>query len=197
MIQRPWDGAFDEYLTYSLRDQTGARDHGAAQLKLTDAGRKVYSGGGVEPDTFVPGPVEGFSPTRFGRQLVARGAFANFADRYTAEGDTRFSQANKNLKPISRGFTVTDAMLADFRASLKEQHVTIDEAAFKTDEAFIRAMIGFDIDQALFGVSEARKRLIDQDPQAKVALEEFPEAVRLTQLGRRGDSSGVRDAQRR
>ena len=28
MIQRPWDGAFDEYLTYSLRDQKArARAH--------------------------------------------------------------------------------------------------------------------------------------------------------------------------
>ena len=26
MIQRPWDGAFDEYLTYTLRDQNRQRD---------------------------------------------------------------------------------------------------------------------------------------------------------------------------
>ena len=25
MIQRPWDGAFDEYLTYSYRDQKADR----------------------------------------------------------------------------------------------------------------------------------------------------------------------------
>ena len=32
----------------------------------------------VEPDKFLPGPVEGFAPTRFGRQLYARQAFAQF-----------------------------------------------------------------------------------------------------------------------
>ena len=69
MIQRPWDGAFDEYLTYTLRDQKGAREHNPADLKYTDGGRKVYSGGGIEPDKFMAGPVEGFSPTRFGRQI--------------------------------------------------------------------------------------------------------------------------------
>ena len=37
MIQRPWDGTFDEYLTYSLRDQNPQREHSAAQLKNTDA----------------------------------------------------------------------------------------------------------------------------------------------------------------
>ena len=56
MIQRPWDGAFDEYLTYSLARSEGAtRPHAAAELKYTDGGRKVYSGGGIEPDHFMPG----------------------------------------------------------------------------------------------------------------------------------------------
>jgi carboxyl-terminal processing protease len=182
MIQRPWDGTFDEYLTYSLRDQNPQREHSAAQLKRTDAGREVYSGGGIEPDKFMVGSVEGFSPTRFGRTLVGRGAFANFADQFTAEGDTRLSAANKNKKPIAKGFQVTDAMMADFRESLKPLKVVMDEAAFTKDEAFIRTMIHFDIDQALFGVAEARRNLISKDPQAQFALVQFPDAVRLTQL---------------
>ena len=36
MIQRPWDGAFDEYLTYSLRDQNADRSHDSAELRYTD-----------------------------------------------------------------------------------------------------------------------------------------------------------------
>ena len=62
MIQRPWDGSFDEYLTYSLRDQTAERSHDSAELRYTDAKRKVYGGGGIEPDKFLAGPVEGFNP---------------------------------------------------------------------------------------------------------------------------------------
>jgi carboxyl-terminal processing protease len=192
MIQRPWDSAFDEYLTYSLRDQEPSHEHTAAQMKLTDAGRKVYAGGGIEPDEFMAGPVEGFNPTRFGRSLVARGAFANFADRYTAEGDTRFKLANQNLTPVAKGFTVTDAMVAEFKKSLPSQHITVDEEAFTKDLAFIRAMIRYDIDLALFGVSEARSRLLADDPQAQFALKQFPEAQRLTQLQRRTTSAGGR-----
>ena len=131
MIQRPWDNAFDEYLTYTLRDQTGSREHAAAQLKYTDAGRKVYSGGGIEPDKFFLGPVQGFNPTRFGRSLVSRAAFANFAERYTAEGDTRMSAATEGRKRLARGFAVTDAMVAEFKTFLQtEQKMKVDEAAF-------------------------------------------------------------------
>ena len=184
LIQRPWDGSFDEYLTYTLRDQKSEREHSSVDLKYTDAGRKVYSGGGIEPDKFIAGPVEGFSPTRFGRQLYARGSFANFADQFVAEGDTRFSDASKSKKRIARGFTVTDEMIQDFRASLKTQKIKIDEEAFKTDEQFIRAMVRYDIDLALFGVEEARRNLIGRDPQALFALEQFGEAQRLTELAR-------------
>jgi carboxyl-terminal processing protease len=184
MIQRPWDGSFDEYLTYDLREQTADKPRSSADLKYTDAGRKVYSGGGVEPDKFFAGPIEGFSPTRFGRLLYARQAFANFADQFTAEGDTRLSAANRNKKPIARGFVVSDEMMKDFRASLEAQKIKIDEEAFKQDEAFIRAMIRYDVDLALFGVEEARRNLIGKDPQAQFAFSQFGEAERLTQLAR-------------
>ena len=190
LIQRPWDGSFDEYLTYTLREQKAEQAHSNAELRYTDAGRKVYGGGGIEPDKFIAGPVEGFSPTRFGRQLYARGSFANFADGFVAEGDTRFSDASKNKKRIARGFTVTDEMLNEFRASLDAQKIKIDEEAFKTDEPFIRAMIRYDIDLALFGVEEARRNLIAADPQARFALNQFQEALRLTQLARNSNRAG-------
>jgi carboxyl-terminal processing protease len=184
LIQRPWDGTFDEYLTYTLRDQTSAeRPHKASDMKLTDSGRKVYSGGGIEPDKFVVGAgMEGFNPTRFGRLLFARQEFANFADQFRAEGDTRLSDANKNKKPIARGFTVDDKMLADFKSTLASRKVKVDEDSFAKDDTFIRAMIHFEIDSALFGMEEARRNLIAKDPQAQFGLAQFPEAAHLLEL---------------
>jgi carboxyl-terminal processing protease len=184
MIQRPWDNAFDEYLTYTLRDQTEKREHNPAQLKYTDAGRKVYGGGGIEPDKFFVGPVEGFNPTRFGRSLASRQAFAQYAERFTAEGDTRMSAATASKKRVTRGFTVTDAMVAEFRQMLLDQKVRIDEEAWTKDIDFIKAMIHYEIDDALFGTNERQKNLIAHDPQAQFGLAQFPEAVKLTELSK-------------
>ena len=50
-------------------------------------------------------------------------------------------------------------MVADFREQLKAERVKIDEDAFKKDLEFIKAMIRFEIDEALFGVAEARRHL--------------------------------------
>src|SRR5437773_3113253 len=107
-------------------------------MKHTDAGRPVYSGGGIEPDKLVVGPVEGFNPGRFGRMLYSRTEFESFAQRFAAEGDTRVTSKSTGRKTVKRDFVVDDAMMADFRTQLAADHVKIDEDGFKKDLEFIR-----------------------------------------------------------
>ena len=184
LIQRPWDASFDEYLSYTLRDQDANKAHNPADLKHTDAGRPVYSGGGIEPDKRVSGPTEGFNPGRFGRLLNGRGEFANYAQKFMADGDNRIAQQGTGRKIVKPNFVVDDAMVADFREQLKTDHVKIDEDAFKKDGDFIRAMMRFEIDNAVFGIADARRHLIGVDPQAQAALSMFGEAQKLTELNK-------------
>jgi carboxyl-terminal processing protease len=184
IIQRPWDASFDEYLSYTLRDQDANKPHNASDLKHTDSGRPVYAGGGIEPDKRVAGPLEGFNPGRFGRMLVARGEFANYAQKYAAEGDTRVTQASTNRKLVKRNFVVDEAMVTDFREQIKSDKLKIEEDAFAKDSEFIKAMIRFEIDNAVFGIADARRHLISVDPQAQTALTMFGEAQKLTELSK-------------
>jgi carboxyl-terminal processing protease len=184
MIQRPWDGTFDEYLTYTLRDQDPNRPHNQADLRYTDSGRKVYGGGGVEPDRRFDGPVEGFNPTRFGRLLAARGVFGSYAQKYSAEGDTRVTQQGKDRRTVAANFPVTDAMVKDFRDHLVAEKIKIDEDAFAKDLEFIRAMIRYEIDLNVFNIATAVRHLVEKDPQAQFALKQFAEAETLNQTAR-------------
>jgi len=184
LIQRPWDASFDEYLSYSLRDQDSAKPHTPADLKHTDAGRAVYSGGGIEPDKRVSGPLEGFNPGRFGRMLFARGQFENYAQKFAAEGDTRVTGTSTGRKTVRPDFVVDDAMVADFREQLVADKIKIDEEGFKKDIDFIRALIRFRIDEVVFGIADARRHLIGVDPQAQAALQMFGEAQKLTELSK-------------
>src|SRR6186713_1953053 len=105
MIQRPWDGTFDEYLTYTLREQDANKVHRSDDLKYTDSGRKVYSGGGVEPDRRLDGPVMGFNPTRFARTIYARNFFGSFSERFRRRGDTRISAtATQSVRELAPDF---------------------------------------------------------------------------------------------
>jgi carboxyl-terminal processing protease len=182
LIQRPWDASFDEYLSYSIRDQDANKPHDPSDLKRTDSGRPVYSGGGIEPDRHVPGPIEGFNPTPFGRTLYVRQMFENFAQRFMAEGDTRIAQQSVGRRTVTPGFAVDAAMIAAFREFLQGERIQVDEASFTKDLDFVRAMIRSRIDEAVFSIGEAQRRLIAVDPQAQVAVSLFPEAERLAGL---------------
>jgi carboxyl-terminal processing protease len=183
LIQRPWDDSFDEYLTYTMRDQDPNKVHNAEDLKLTDAGRKVYSGGGIEPDRRFDGPIEGFNPTRFGRTLNARNIFDVYAQRFTRKGDARITLTPTAApRELLSGFEVTDAMVSEFRELVEKSKVKIDEADWQKDLPFIKAMIRYEIDLDLFGVEAARKDLVKSDPQLQFAVTLFPEAQRLLDM---------------
>ncbi|MGE4244320.1 S41 family peptidase, partial [Ramlibacter sp.] len=185
LIQRPWDGTFDEYLMYSQKDQDPNKAHSPDDLKLTDAGRKVYSGGGIEPDHRLDGPVDGFSPGRFAKLLYNRQLFDTFAQRFSREGDARVPPStSREHRRVARGFAVDAAMVQDFREMLVKMKVPIDEAGWQKDAVFITAMIRYEIDFDLFGAAEARRRLSEHDPQVQLALTLFPEAQRLTEMSK-------------
>jgi carboxyl-terminal processing protease len=175
MIQRPWDGSFDDYMLYVQRDQE-RRDPNPDEMKLTDGERKVYGGGGIEPDHFVPGPVEGFNPTRFSRMLLGRQVFVGFAERFTREGDNRPGARSAARYTVGPEWRVTQAMIDDFRRYLQSERVTIDEAAFAADRSFIEAMLHYEVDIDLFGVEHARRTISSVDPQIQQALTYFGEA---------------------
>jgi carboxyl-terminal processing protease len=195
LIQRPWDGTFDEYLTYTLREQDASRAHKPEELKYTDSGRKVYSGGGIEPDRRIDGPVLGFNPSKFGRALYARNVFDTFSQRFSREGDTRIVQsASTRPRNLSPGFEVSDAMMAEFREHVTKTGVVIDEPAWQQELPFIKAMIRYEIDLDLFGLATASENLAKADPQLQFALSTFGEAEELLRL--RSTSPSTRRAAR-
>jgi carboxyl-terminal processing protease len=184
LIQRPWDASFDEYLSYSARDQDANKTHSASDLKRTSSGRPVYSGGGIEPDRHVTGPFEGFNPTPFGRMIFARQEFEDYAQKFSAEGDTRITQQSNGRQSITPAFVVDDAMVADFRRHLEAEKLKIDEAGFQRDLSFIKAMIRYRIEEVVFGYAAARRHLVGTDPQSQLALSLFGEAEKLSGLGK-------------
>jgi carboxyl-terminal processing protease len=182
MIQRPWDGSFDEYLTFSYRDQEAARQHAPSELRYTDNKRKVYGGGGIEPDHFVPGPIQGFNPSRFTR-LLWPGRFVGFAERFTRAGDERpGARSSAASHRVSPGWKVTDAIVGEFRQYLVDRGVRVDEAAFQADLPFLKAMIHYEVDVDLFSVEEARRNLSAVDPQVLAALGYFDETRQLLSM---------------
>jgi len=194
LIQRPWDVGFDDYLTYTLREQDTNKVHKTDDMKYTDAGRKVYSGGGIEPDRRFDGPTDGFSPTRFARTIAGRNLFDAYAQQFTRKGDTRVARrASGPVRELEANFDVTDEMLAEFKHLVQQSPIPFDEAGWQKDLEFIKAMIHREIDVDLFGAAATYKNLARRDPQLQFAMGLFPEAQQLLDASRQ---SGGRRASR-
>jgi carboxyl-terminal processing protease len=183
LIQRPWDTTFDEYLTYTSREQDGDRAHRAEDLKRTDSGRAVYSGGGIEPDRRFAGTIDGFSPGLFARTIYARGLFDQFSERFRRAGDTRLpSGVTGTQQELAAGFAVTDATIAAFKEMVRKTNLKFDDKAWQQDLPFITAEVQKEIDTDLFGIAVAYENLARRDPQLGFAISQFSEAERLLTL---------------
>ncbi len=167
-----------------MRDQDANKAHRSEDLKLTDAGRKVYSGGGVEPDRRFDGPTEGFNPGRFARTIAARGLFEVYARQFTRQGDTRIPPPAGQQHEVASSYQVSEPMLAEFKQLVMKCPIRFDEAGWQKDLPYITAMIRKEIDLDLFGAGPAYENLAKKDPQLQFALGYFPEAQQLLNTGK-------------
>ena len=109
--ERPHDPAAVGWHLRRVSDLLATRPEGEraalpAELKYTDAGRKVYSGGGIEPDKFMRRPGRGIQPDALWATCCTRAARSPTSPTVHGEGDTRLSDASKPRSASPRGFIV-------------------------------------------------------------------------------------------
>ena len=192
LIQRPWDGTFDEYLTYTLRDQDPNKAHNAdgSEATPTPAARSTAAAAS-SPIARFDGPVEGFNPDAVRPDAVRPPAVRHLSRSGSRARATRASAVRRPPPRSCRpGFDVTDAMVAEFRTRSEAERVKIDEAAWQKDHAFIRAMIRFEIDLDLFGVPRRGRTCPKSTRRLQFALSLFPEAAAA--VSRLGDQAADR-----
>jgi len=182
-IQRDYATApLEEY--YAPKDRK-ACEEGTGEMKLTDAGRKVYGGDGITPDYCV----EPETPSKFVSYLIGRQAFNGFARNFDAadvQGQasiagtgSRSQAASGKVKLIGKDFRVDDAVLADFGAYLDSRKLRHTEDDLAQNRAAIAREIEESVIVQVFGEGEARRRAQAWDPQVKKALELLPRAEQL------------------
>ena len=79
LIQRPYDH-MSMYDYFYVRDASNPKDNANREVKLTDAGRTVYGGGGITPDEHI----DPMKSNHTQDELYVDHAFFNFARAYFA-----------------------------------------------------------------------------------------------------------------
>ena len=140
----------------------------------------MYGGGGIEPCL---APLK-FHPTPFSRGLVGRQEFETYSQKFIAEGDNRIPLPIGRAGWSSSRTSPSTTPWSGFATSSLPITSKIDEAAFQKDLTFIKAMMRLKIDRAAFGIAEARRHMVEVDPQAQAGLASFGEAEKLAGVQR-------------
>ncbi len=183
-IQRDYSGSFDDYY-YSARAEEPPPP--AGEVKYTDAGRKVYSGGGIAPDIHVSYP-------RLPQPVLAlnsRNVFFKYATRFAAKDDHRSVEGAgvqpkeirtarpKNVRLVDERFRVNDETLEDFFDFLDAEQIPYSREELLAARDTLALRIEVEIFNALWGAEAAQKIAVTYDPQIQSALKALPDATLL------------------
>jgi len=162
LIQRNYAGVslYDYYYNHA-----GAlpSDSTNREVKLTDAGRTVYGGGGITPDEKIESP----KSNHFQDDLLYKSVFFHFASHYLA------------TRTVERNFEVNDEVLAEFKKYLTSQNIAWTEADLNGVMDWVKVSIKEKIVTSQFGQLQGLRTLADWDPMIQKALTFLPEAQTL------------------
>jgi len=162
LIQRNYAGVslYDYYYNHA---GASAPDSTNREVKLTDAGRTVYGGGGITPDEKIESP----KSNHFQDELLYKSAFFHFAAHYLAN------------RTVDKNFQVDEPVLSEFRQFLTSQSIPWTEADLTANMDWIKVSIKEKVVTSQFGQLQGLRTLADWDPMVQKALTFLPEAQAL------------------
>jgi len=162
LIQRNYTGVslYDYYYNHAGAQPTDSTNR---EVKLTDAGRTVYGGGGITPDKKIESPLA----NHFQDQLLYKDVFFHFAPVYMS------------THTVDKNFKVDDAVLAEFKKFLTSQNVEWTDADLNGVQDWIKTRIKDKIVTIQFGQLQGLRTLAEWDPMIQKALTFLPEAQTL------------------
>jgi carboxyl-terminal processing protease len=131
----------------------------------TDAGRKVYGGGGITPDLIISNADSSDNMLAFWR-LIGQD-IPRFRDALT-----EYALSVKASKGVaSPSFTVTPAMRDAFWRLARAKGITLEPELIRQDSRVVDQLLGYEITRFAFGTEDAFRRQVGDDRVIAAALE--------------------------
>ncbi len=155
----------------------------------TAGGRVFYGGGGITPDIDVK-PLDVTTPARV-RVFDAAFAFTRelAAGQITGLESYRVDkvQYGHDLRPTD--YPITERVVEAFQTFLRRHtELRLTPAQAEAEADYVRVRLREEIATAAYGSEVGARSLLDSDPQLLRALEAFPDAKRLAEMIRSGNT---------
>ena len=157
VIQRPYEkGQKAKYYNDYVERVTGqAKDSLTAERPVFETlqlKRKVYGGGGIEPDFVVKNDTTAVSDYLV--KVVAQGVYADYMMEYMDAHRVQLEQLYPTFEEFSTSFVLSDEALQHFVAKATAKGVEFDKDGFERSKGLIRDQLTAMIAQRLFSTSE-------------------------------------------
>jgi carboxyl-terminal processing protease len=171
LIQREYNGVSLYEYYYNNRDASGqnAAPQANREVKLTDSGRTVYGGGGINPDVNLPL----IKSNHFQETLYQKYAFFNFAKHYVID------------HKVVSDFQVDEPALQSFRRFMDDQKIPFTEADLLENSEWVKSNIKAELFINEFGQQEGLRVHAETDPNVLKALDLMPKAKELAENARK------------
>lgn len=160
LIQRDYGASYDAYFFPDQQPRRQGEEGEGVQEARTDAGRKVFGGGGIAPDVEVKSPE--IPPLAL--SLERKRSFLEFTAHEVEKGGLLLSAARDPLWSVR------------FREWLKEQGTVPTDEEWAQSEAYIRAALEREAGTMLEGQAAGYRAMVPLDVQLNRALEELRKA---------------------
>ncbi len=162
LIQR--DYSHISFLDYYYHRNESAKN--PLDVKMTDAGRTVYGGGGITPDEkYVPAKYN-----KFQQEVLRKDAFFRFTAKYFG---------NKEKATLPKGWTVDELVLNEMHDFMLKNGFEFTEAEFTENRDWLRTTLKHEMYITAFSKEEADRAAVDDDPIITVAIASMDKAKGL------------------
>ena len=162
LIQRDYSSiSFLDYYYHNTGDSKNLSD-----VKMTDAGRTVYGGGGITPDE----KFEAGKLNKFQIQVLRNYGFFNFSSHYFGP------KADAHLP---KGWEPDEALVNQFHQYLMDNKVEFTEADFTANHQWIKEQLKHEMYITAFSYEQSVRVGIEQDPEIARAVDAMPKATAL------------------
>ncbi len=176
LIQRPYDKNISDYYREAFaEDSVEVHIDSTKDVYYTKSGRKVYGGGGIEPDV----RLESYYLTSYTAKLLNKRLFFEYAAKYASE----HPQLGGDFDYFLDNFQVDEAMLMDFVSLAESRGIPLDDEGYQKDLHYMKNLLKAEIAQNLFnGRLYYYQVRIRGDRQIAEALQLFDEARAIAAL---------------
>jgi carboxyl-terminal processing protease len=176
-IQSPYNGGYDKYYSDFIKRFSDGQTQSADSIHFPDSlkystlmsKRKVYGGGGLMPDVFVPADTSHY--TEYYGRLVNRGIFNSFTLEYTDKNRAKLVSTYKSFEDFKSKFSFTEDDVKQFIKMGEDAGIKFNEKQFAVSKQFsiriLKALVASDIWQT----TEYFRILNEGDNVIKKALE--------------------------